>query len=272
MKEDGEEPGEQRITQAAAEHVHAGEKDRRVAIISDIHSNLHALEAVLADCHSRGVERFCCLGDIVGYAAQPAECLERVRSLGGPVVIGNHDFYVARGRVDDDISDVARAGVLYSQARLNGEQKKWLAARPQVHEEECFTLVHASLDRPSKWDYIFDTGDAGATLRMQKTPVCFFGHTHMPSLFIGRRGSASNTRSAAEGIFKFRADGRCLVNPGSVGQPRGNADPAAQYAILDQDACSVEFVRVKYDTCAAAKLIIEAGLPPYLADRLMVGV
>lgn len=272
MKEDGEEQHEQIITQSAGEQAHAASKNGRVAIISDIHSNLQALEAVLADCHTRGVESFCCLGDIVGYAAHPAECLERVRALGGPVVIGNHDYYVAQGRVDDDISGVAMAGVQFSQSKLGKAQKKWLAANPQVHREEGFTLVHASLDRPLKWDYIFDSDDAGATMRLQETAVCFFGHTHLPSLFVGKRGSGANYQVEAEGVFKFRREGWYLINPGSVGQPRGSGDPRAQYAILDEDACSVEFVRVEYDTCAAAKAIIEAGLPTYLADRLMEGV
>ena len=188
------------------------------------------------------------------------------------MVIGNHDFYVAHDRVDDDISDMAMAGIRYSRGCLSAGQKHWLASLPAVHREEAFTLVHASLDDPLTWEYIFGTGDARATLSLQQTPVCFFGHTHLPSLFVARRGTGGNHHLAAEGTFKIGRTGRCLVNPGSVGQPRGNGDPRAQYAIFDPDAFAVEFIRVDYDLVGAARRIIEAGLPPYLADRLMDGV
>ncbi|MEA3212230.1 MAG: hypothetical protein QOE70_5287 [Chthoniobacter sp.] len=240
-----------------------------VAILSDIHSNLHALRAVLAECERRKIPRFCCLGDIVGYGAHPAECLKLVRSLKCPTVIGNHDFYAACGKWGDDLSDLAQAGVEYSIRKLTRAARQWLGDLPEVFTADTFTLVHASLHDPLSWEYIVSSEQARPSLLLQETPLCFYGHTHRPKLFVG---GGSPPEMLAEGKFQFRRDGRYLINPGSVGQPRGEGDPRAQFVIFNPAELAVQFVKVEYDVQGAASAILAAGLPPYLADRLLAGV
>ena len=240
-----------------------------IAILSDIHSNRHALEAVLTECERRKITRFVCLGDIVGYGAHPAECLKLVRTLKCPTVIGNHDYYVAAGKWSDDLSEPAQAGVEYSIRNLNIAARRWLKNLPEIFTTETFTLVHASLQNPLAWEYILSSQAARPTLLLQETPLCFYGHTHRPKLFIG---GGPQPEMVADGVFQFDRNGRYLINPGSVGQPRGDGDPRARMAIFNPAELTVEFVKVEYDTLGAAKAILDAGLPPYLAERLIAGV
>jgi predicted phosphodiesterase len=239
------------------------------AVLSDIHSNLHALEAVLTECGRRKISRFLCLGDTVGYAAFPAECLRRIRALKGcRTVLGNHDFYVSRNDVSGDLNTVARAGVQYSIKHLTKSAREWLGALPAVVVEESFTGVHASLEEPLEWDYILTNTDAAVTLHLQATPVCFYGHTHHAKLFAT---GPEKVEQLGDGKFRVNPAGRCLVNPGSVGQPRGG-DPRSQFIVFDSREFTIEFVKLDYDVGAAGDAIISAGLPPYLAERLHYGV
>lgn len=126
-----------------------------LAVLSDIHSNLQALEAVLAECRSRGVTEYCCLGDIVGYGANPVECLQRIRALQCPVVQGNHDYYAGLGRLDDDVSPLARVGVEYSVSQLSPQDRGWLLSLPAVMRlSDVVTVVHSSLHEPDEWHYV----------------------------------------------------------------------------------------------------------------------
>ena len=161
------------------------EQSPEIAVLSDIHSNLHALYSVLEECKARKITRFLCLGDIVGYGAYPAECLKLVRSLRCPTVIGNHDFYAGSGKLDDALSEGARIGLEYSKKQLSASARKWLRELPETVKTESFTIVHASLEEPLEWHYILDSSEARLSLVMQETPVCFFGHTHVPKLFAG---------------------------------------------------------------------------------------
>lgn len=241
-----------------------------IAVLSDIHSNLHALEAVLAECKRRKINRFVCLGDIVGYGARPAECLKLIRSLKCPTVIGNHDFYVAHEETCGDLNEYAQAGVEYSISHVNAAAKKWLRDLPEVIIADTVTLVHSSLPEPLDWEYIFDSGDARQTMLAQSTPICFYGHTHVPKLFV--QSGAPTPEIAGEVKFRLSREGRYLINPGSVGQPRGEGDPRARFAVFHPGEMTVEFVKVEYDVEAAAEAIREAGLPEFLAERLMAGV
>jgi predicted phosphodiesterase len=222
-----------------------------LAVLSDIHSNLHALEAVLAECRRRKINRFLCLGDIVGYNAFPAECLRRIRALKHcQTVIGNHDLYVARGEVSEGLNTVAQAGVRYSIDHLTKSARSWLEKLPAVVVGESFTGVHATLEAPLEWDYIFSSADAAMTLHLQTTPVCFYGHTHQPKLFAS--GQAKKVEQLGESRFQLSSEGAYLVNPGSVGQPRGG-DPRSQFVVFDSRDFSVEFVKVEYDIEAAGR-------------------
>ncbi|HEV7402285.1 MAG TPA: metallophosphoesterase family protein [Chthoniobacteraceae bacterium] len=240
-----------------------------VAVLSDIHSNLHALMAVVELCKGRGIHRFWCLGDIVGYGAYPAECLKLIRALDCLTVLGNHDYYVAGGDNDHDLNDLALAGIEHSKKALTPAARKWLRERPEVIVAETFTLVHSSLPHPLEWDYVLGSADARPTLHAQTTPVCFYGHTHVPKLFAG--GQSAPPEKLGEGKYRFDRAGRALVNPGSVGQPR-NEDPRAQFVIYDPRELTAEFMKVEYDVEGAAGAILAAGLPEYLGERLLYGV
>ena len=240
-----------------------------LAVLSDIHSNLHALDAVLAACEKRGVSSYCCLGDIVGYGAFPAECLERIRALGCPVVQGNHDAYVASGILDSDISPLARAGVEFSIAHLSLADRRWLALLPlQLRLSKAVTLVHSSLHEPEEWHYVRISRLAEDSFEHQETPVCFFGHTHVSQIFLRRPNERPESLNR-ENIHFDR--GECyLVNPGSVGQPR-NGVSDAQFGLFDEEAMTLEFAHVPYDVEGAVKAIEKAGLPQQLGERLREG-
>lgn len=242
----------------------------KIAVISDIHSNLHALEAVFTECTLRDIQRFFCLGDIVGYAAFPSECLSAIRHLKCPTVLGNHDQYVARGAPAYNLNFMARAGIEYSVNRLKPAAREWLASLPAVLTEERTTLVHASLDEPLAWNYILCAADAEYSFPRQRTPVCFYGHTHIPKLYTeeGKQQPEPLERNR----FRLDPEGRYHINPGSVGQPRGGGDPRAQFLVFDPADLTVEFVRVEYNIDAAAQAIREAGLPAMLANRLYEGL
>src|SRR5579862_1818286 len=240
----------------------------KTAIISDIHSNLAALQAVLAECKKLKVKKFVCLGDIVGYGAHPAECLDIVRSLDCPTVKGNHDQSVGEGKPHPDMNSLAAAGITYSVHHLSKDNRNWLARLPVQIDWGQATLVHSSLIGPLEWPYITEAFEAEESMAIQKTPVCFYGHTHRPRMFARR----TTVPPEKVGLMKFRLapKGRCMVNPGSVGQPRGG-DWRAHFAVYDPRELSVEFFRVTYDVEAEAKSILRAGLPDLLAERIRIG-
>ncbi len=241
-----------------------------IAVLSDIHSNLHALEAVFTECTLRGIERFFCLGDVVGYGAFPGECLQAIRRLKCPTVLGNHDECVAKGEASLDLNYMARAGIFHSIRCLGKADREWLAALPAVATEANATLVHASLIKPLEWDYVTEEWEADLTFPMQRTPVCFYGHTHLPRLFTEPR--APKSKEIAKNKFQLSENGRYLINPGSVGQPRGGGDPRSQFLVYTPADLTVEFVRVEYNIDAAADAILKAELPSMLANRLYHGL
>ncbi len=238
----------------------------RFAIFSDIHSNLHALEAVLADAKSRKCTHYVCLGDIVGYNAFPAECLERIRALDCPVVKGNHDEQACMLAGREEFNPLAEEAIQYSRERLSEADKDWLRNLRLQRQVRDFTIVHATLDTPHKWGYIFNQLDAAASFSYQHTAACFIGHTHNPKAYI-RDGSV---RVISPESLKFEMGKKYLINVGSVGQPR-DGNWRASYCIYDSGANQVDLFRVEYDLEAAQKAVLESGLPERLADRLALG-
>src|SRR5437868_4262561 len=163
----------------------------RIAILSELHANLEATEAVLADARERDCTEFVCLGDIVGYNANPHECLEIVQKMQCPVVKGNHDEQAALAGSSRGFNALAEAAINWTRQHLTNKDKEWLRLLPFTHRIRDFTIVHATLDTPDQWGYVFNSLDAVASFTHQRTTVCFFGHTHVAGAFVGNGGVKS---------------------------------------------------------------------------------
>ena len=237
----------------------------KYAIISDLHANLEALEAVLADMQPHA-EAVVCLGDIVGYNANPKECLDMVRAMNIPVVKGNHDEYCSSETDLEGFNPHAQEAINWTRNQLTNEDRKWLRDLRYIRLVASFSIVHATLDGPQKWGYVFDKLAAAASFTYQNTSVCFFGHTHVPVAFVRDNMVRGGTYSK----FKTEPGKKYFVNVGSVGQPR-DGNPKAAYVVYDLDEGSIELRRLDYDIGTTQRKILEAGLPPRLAHRLAEG-
>ena len=238
----------------------------RIALFGDIHSNLEALHSVLADAQIQGCTHYICLGDIVGYCADPSACVEMVRALDCPVVKGNHDEQAASRHEETGFTDLAEVAIRWTRRQLSDPDKEWLENLRLQRVIRDFTVVHATLDTPQRWGYIVTPGDAAASFTYQHTPVCFFGHTHEPLLF--RTGIA--VRKQTFDKVKLKPGHQYLINVGSVGQPR-DGDWRAAYVIYQPETMDMELRRVPYDITTTQQKIVDAGLPEELAVRLALG-
>jgi diadenosine tetraphosphatase ApaH/serine/threonine PP2A family protein phosphatase len=238
----------------------------KFAIFGDIHANLEALQAVLWDAQEQGCANYVCLGDIVGYAANPGECLETVRQMGCPVVRGNHDEGASSESNLEELNPLAQTALLWTRQQLTDDQRKWLADLKLVRQVRDFTIVHATLDSPGSWGYVTNRFDAMASFSYQFTQVCFYGHTHVPRIF----EKDDSVRAARGNELQLQRGVKYFVNVGSVGQPR-DGDWRSAYAIYDAQAQTVGIRRLEYDIDAAADKIRAAGLPALLAERLYLG-
>lgn len=239
---------------------------KRYAILGDVHSNLEALTAVLEDAAEQGVEQYICVGDIVGYNANPSECLDKVRDISIAVVRGNHDHYCSHDESLDDFHPLAANVVDWTRRHLSADDVAYLRGLTLHKMVRGFTIVHSTLDMPDKWGYVFDTLEAEAHFSYQCTSLCFYGHTHVPVVYEkdGRvRRRYFTTVNLALGKKYF-------INTGSVGQPR-DGDPRAAYVIYDMAERTVELRRIPYDIESAQKKIRRAGLPERVAKRLELG-
>lgn len=238
----------------------------RLAILSDIHANLEAFDAVLDDARAQNCEEFICLGDVVGYNANPRECLEMVCALKCPTVKGNHDEQASLPHSTRGFNEMAESAINWTRQQLDDAQKHWLNELRLARQVRDFTIVHATLDNPESWGYVLNNLDAAASFTYQHTPVCFFGHTHVQTVYL-RDGNIQRTKLET---LHLKPDLKYFVNAGSIGQPR-DGDWRAAYCIYDTGQQTIEARRVKYDLAAAQKKILKAGLPPLLADRLAYG-
>ena len=237
------------------------------AVLGDIHANLDALNVVLDDCRSQGVTDFLCTGDVVGYNACPHECMDIIRAIGCPVVVGNHDFYVSSRQNLDDFNPAAAAVVQWTRKQLSVDEIYWLRNLPFTHTQMGVTLVHSTMDDPENFGYVFDNLQAEANFLNQKTPVCFHGHTNGTKIY---EKSMNGVFRIDAQDFKLPIGRKYFINVGSVGQPR-DGDPRATYVIYDPKERTVRFRRLEYDVEAAQERIRLAGLPERLAARLAVG-
>ena len=238
----------------------------KYAVIADIHANLEALRVVLEDAKKQNCTHYVCLGDVVGYNANPKECLDIIRDTGMPCVKGNHDEYCSSGTNLEGFNPHAAEAIQWTRQQLTEEDRQWLKELKYIRLVASFQIVHATLDGPQRWGYVFDRLAAAASFTYQNTAVCFFGHTHVPVAFI----RDSVVRGGTYSKFKIEPGRKYFVNVGSVGQPR-DGNPKAAYAIYDMDEGSVELRRLDYDISAAQAKIMAAGLPPRLAERLALG-
>ena len=238
----------------------------RLAVLSDIHANLAALDAVRADMPR--VDEVWVLGDIVGYGPQPNEVIRRLQELGARSVSGNHDG-AAIGTVDAGwFNPDAAAAIRWTSTVLDPNSSSYLAALPQVRRDGELTAVHGSPREPI-WEYITDASIAAANLSAFETRHCLYGHTHLPVIY--RADAARMTVVPATTTAPIALDARrSLINPGSVGQPR-DGNPDASYMVLDLEAGRAEFRRVAYDIGLTQRLMREVGLPRWLVERLSLG-
>ncbi|HPF35701.1 MAG TPA: metallophosphoesterase family protein [Candidatus Krumholzibacteria bacterium] len=235
------------------------------AVFSDVHANLHALVAVLTDARAHGAERFVCLGDVVGYNADPVACVDLLRGLPRLVCLqGNHDAMAAGLEPLTGIHPHAAASLLWTRDRLDAERREWLASRPLIFDDDLATYVHARLPDPAAWAYLQSAGDAAAHLDAQTAPVSFVGHAHE---VFGWRMSGDGPPTPDPGLRWRVGQDRLVVGVGSVGQPR-DRDPRAAYALLRHADRLVEVRRVAYDVTGAQTAIRAAGLPGAIAARL----
>ncbi len=239
----------------------------KTALLSDVHANLEALEAVLKVLDERGASRILCLGDVVGYGGSPNECLNLIRERSQLVLLGNHDSAASGGAEVARFNPNAKAAALWTAKVLTTQNRDHLRGLALSRHLEPYFYVHASPAAPRDWEYIFDKFDAEPQFQFFTEHACFIGHTHQPAIF---ERSASGCVSLPPTKLRFDAVHRYIVNVGSVGQPR-DRDPRACFVLLNEPEGSIEFVRVPYDIEAAQAKILAAGLPPVLAARLATG-
>lgn len=241
----------------------------RYGVLGDIHGNLEALEAVLADAEKHGVERYLCVGDIVGYGANPTECVARIRGLTSQIVAGNHDCAVV-GRADVEYFNLyARDAVLWTRDHLAPDDQAFLRGLPLSLLVNGLTLVHSTVHEPDLFGYIESALAARLSFEALQTDIAFVGHSHVPvTFFYEQNGDEIWYSQDAEiplGDFS-----KAIINVGSVGQPRDD-NPQAAYAIYDSSLRTVTIRRLPYDVEATRQKILAAGLPEVLAARLLLG-
>ena len=246
----------------------------RYAIIADIHSNLAALTSVLDDIeHRGGADEIWCLGDIVGYGPDPCECLAITRRTTDICVAGNHDWAVIGGKNDIDISefnpDAAYADQWTAQ-QLSGEDMEYLSNLPLIIEKGDFTLVHGSPREPVR-EYLLSSGVARENLAYFTTRFCLVGHSHQPVVFNYNETEDDAARHFLPDSPVSTSEGRLIVNPGSVGQPR-DGNPNAAYAIFDSEQQLIRLYRIPYDIRSTQEKMQAHGLPMRLTARLSYGV
>ncbi|GDY11724.1 metallophosphatase family protein [Planctomycetota bacterium] len=241
----------------------------RYALLGDIHGNTEALGAILADLKTRAIDKIICLGDVVGYGAEPRQCLETIRELKCDCIAGNHDW-AAVGKISiDAFNAYAKAAAIWTRDQLSPEQKDWLANLPLTITYPHCAVAHGTFHQPEQFNYIqtvFDAQQSFESLRGLGARLGFLGHSHVPVGFF----DTDPITYTLDPEMPVDDDLSIIVNAGSVGQPR-DENNRASYAVFDSDAKLVNIVRVEYDIDAAANKIRAANLPEILAARLYQG-
>jgi len=240
----------------------------RYGIFSDIHSNLEALEAVIVAYKKETIDKYLCGGDIVGYAANPNECIKKVRELALITVAGNHDWASVNLFATDYFNPLASEAVSWTTHNLNEGGRHFLEQFQLIYKNEDLTLVHSTLDDPQDFNYMTDDYVAAKTFQLLETNICFIGHTHIAEVFI--RGQDERVYYQGNSEIDIKEGNKYIINVGSVGQPR-DGNPQAAYCIYDTERKKVQIKRINYDIHTAREKIIAGGLPGFLGERLLVG-
>ena len=244
----------------------------RLGILSDIHSNLQALESAWKNMESFSCDKVVCAGDVVGYGGNPAECIDFLRSKNVDTVRGNHDHYVAYPKDALEVQRYAMEAITWTRTAISPSQLEWLATLPLRFDLDDITIVHSSLEGcdGSYWPYVLDSKTAMFHFFLQYTRYAFFGHTHIPLLFTYDGRMKIDMEILRSRKLEPALGSHYLINPGSVGQPR-DFDCRSSAVVLDTDTNEIRLLRSAYDVASAQAAIYAAGLPQSLAARLSRG-
>lgn len=241
----------------------------KVALISDVHGNLEALEAVLRDIEQQGAEKIHFLGDAVGYGCNPNECVKLINKHCDIKLLGNHDYVVMGLDSTENFNHVARISMDWTQDKIKSKMVTVLADFEMSAVFLDYFLVHASPAGPESWNYILDTETAREQFDSFASNICFVGHTHLPTCFILEKDGTITQKKQAETLFEENC--KYIINIGSVGQPRDN-DPRACYMIIDTDQNKTSYRRVDYNIKKTQEKMKKAKLPDFLIERIANGV
>ncbi|MFP4163974.1 MAG: metallophosphoesterase family protein [Chitinispirillaceae bacterium] len=241
----------------------------RFAFISDIHANLEALESVIEDIGKKNIDEIICLGDIVGYGANPNECVEMVKKHCPVILLGNHDAAAVELLTTQHFNIHAKIAIEWTSATLNSDNRSFLAQLPVKKTQGNMTLVHATPYEPNMWYYITSLEEAAFNFQFFNNRICFVGHTHIPMIIV-LEGEEIFVHQEKSIDFKNRNGLRLLVNIGSVGQPR-DRNPRSSYGILDTDEGVFELQRVTYDYAKTQAKMKKIRMPEFLVNRLAEG-
>ncbi len=239
----------------------------RYGIFSDVHGNLQALEFVLFALKQERAESHLCVGDVVGYGANPHECIDLLKNLPSVCVAGNHDWAVVDKINIDYFNPLAKAAILWTKENASREDMAFLGCLNLIYKTTEFVLVHGTLEEPAYFHYLLDVRQAAGMFKLMDVPLCFVGHSHIPDIFINRGGRVERSPSLE---ISLEENCQYIVNVGSVGQPR-DGNPQASFCVYDSTEKTISIKRVDYDIEEAQRRIVAAGLSVFLASRLAVG-
>ncbi len=240
----------------------------RYGIFSDIHSNLEALDAVIKAYKKEKIDKYLCIGDVVGYASNPRECVRIIKALAMITIAGNHDWASVNLFSVDYFNPNALDAIFWTRHNLDDNDRNFLESLKLVYKNEDLTLFHGTLDNPGDFNYMTDSSIAEESFRLLETDICFVGHTHIAGTFIQDKSDRIHYLKSV--TINISPENKYIVNVGSIGQPR-DSNPKASYCIYDSDKKEVQLKRIDYDIQTARKKIIDAGLPEFLGDRLLSG-
>lgn len=244
----------------------------RLGIFSDIHANLFALEAVICEMKKLGVEKFVCLGDLVGYGSRPNEVIQTVSDLAEICVLGNHDNVAIEREDDSHFNRFAKDAIQWTRKNLGDVERQYLENLPYIaeHQDSNFALyfVHATPKSPADWGYVSSLSESADSFEFFTQDLCFLGHSHCPIFVV--QNEENSIRVLEDSSVKIREHDRMLINVGSVGQPR-DRDSRASWCLLDTDLKEVSIERTEYDIKAAQNDMLQLGFSDFLVERLSKG-
>lgn len=240
----------------------------RYGIFGDIHGNIEAFKKVIEVYKKENIDKYFCVGDIVGYGANPSECIKEIKRLKAKIVSGNHDWAAAGIFPLDYFNPAAKTAIEWTQEKLTLDEKRFLGNLRLIHDEKDFSVVHGNLYQPELFPYVLDIESARKCFSNMKKELCFIGHSHTARFFSMKDDAIDYN---CEDLIMIKPEVKYIVDVGSIGQPR-DGNPNAAFCIFDIDKSIIEIRRVKYDIEAAKNKILEVGLPESLGYRLLKGL